>query len=453
MRKRRYPLLLAGLSLGLLSASVVRAAEPDRRLVAAVRERDQTKVDTLLRAKVDVNIADADGSTPLAWAAHLGERRMAEVLLKSGADVHLADTYGETPLTLACANGDGALVTALLNAGAKAGAARWNGETALMLAAGAGSLEAVKALVAHGADVNASEPRRGQTALMWAAAEGQEAVIRGLVDLGAKVNTTSSTGFSPLVFAILKGDGPSVRALLAANADANMALPSGTRPLLIALANNRSDAAMALIEGGALVTSQEERTGMTPLHLAAQQGNLKAVNALLARKAEPNARTKRTPPPSTPWTGDGPRPLVGEQTPLMLAARRDHEEVMRALVAAGADPALRAQDGTTLLMAAATSAKPKTVRYAFELDPHVDVLTEDKTSVMHLAVTLGNRTQPQVVEIVQFLADHGAALDELDAKGKTPLVLADFLPVDLAVDLLTKLITARGDKPKIASSR
>ena len=83
----------------------------------------------------------------------------------------------------------------------------------------------------------------------------------------------------------------------------------------------------------------------------------------------------------------------------------------------------------------------------------MDVLTESKATVMHSAVALGVRTQPEVCEIVQFLADHGAALDEMDAAGQTPLSLADFLPVDLAVDLLTKMITERGGKPKIPSSR
>ena len=41
----------------------------------------------LLRAKADVNAAQPDGATALAWAVHLGERRMAEALLDAGARV------------------------------------------------------------------------------------------------------------------------------------------------------------------------------------------------------------------------------------------------------------------------------------------------------------------------------------------------------------------------------
>ena len=72
---------------------------------------------------------------------------------------------------------------------------------------------------------------------------------------------------------------------------------------------------------------------------------------------------------------------------------------------------------------------------------------------MHVAVGLAGRTQPEVVEVMQFLADHGAKLDEMNAANRTPISLADGLPVDLAVDLLTKLISESGSKPKIPSKR
>ena len=71
---------------------------------------------------------------------------------------------------------------------------------------------------------------------------------------------------------------------------------------------------------------------------------------LIAKGADVNARTKRTPPPSRGSFRFAP---AGEQTPLLFAARANHVDVMKALVAAGADPSLKAQDGTTLLMAAA----------------------------------------------------------------------------------------------------
>jgi ankyrin repeat protein len=127
---------------------------------------------------------------------------------------------------------------------------------------------------------------------------------------------------------------------------------------------------------------------------------------------------------------------------------------MKALIAGGADPLLKAQDGTSLLMAAASGARLATVKYAYEFDKNIDVVTTGSgNTLMHVAVGLAGRTQPEVVEVMQFLADHGAKLDEMNAANRTPISLADGLPVDLAVDLLTKLITESGSKPKIPSKR
>ena len=139
----------------------------------------------------------------------------------------------------------------------------------------------------------------------------------------------------------------------------------------------------------------------------------------------------------------------------MLAARGNHVEVMRALIAAGADPKLKAQDGNTLLMAAAGSGHVEVVQYAFELNPDIKALTATKAGVMHSAVTgtLQNSTQAEICKVVQFLADNGAELDPIDANGRTPLQIADIIPIDHAVDLLAKLIRATGAEPHTRSKR
>jgi ankyrin repeat protein len=425
----------------------------DLRLLEAVKRRDDKAFEALLRARADVNAAQPDGATPLAWAIHLGERHMAEALLDAGARANTADEYGETPVTLAAANGDAALIERLLAAGGDARAARWNGETAVMIAAGAGSLDGVRQLARHGADVNVAEPRGGQTALMWAAAEGHSDVVAALLEMGANVNAASKTGFTPIVFAAIKNDVASIKTLLKAGANPNAALLSGARPVVVALQYKHAAAALALLDGGGDITVRD-RAGNTTLHLAAQVADMNLVRALLAKGADPNARTPKSMAPMGARGGGGGRGgPVGEQTPLMVAARGDHEAVMRALVAAGADPSLKAQDGSSVLMAAASGARLATFKYAFEIDPNVGVVTATGNTVMHAAVSMNDRTQREVCEVIQFLADHGAMLDELNGAGRTPLAAADNLPIDLAVDLLTMLITERGGKPKIPSKR
>jgi ankyrin repeat protein len=424
----------------------------DLRLLDAVKRRDQKAFATLLRAKADVNAAQPDGATALAWAVYLDQPAMAEALLKAGAKANTTDEYGETPVTLAAANGDAALVQRLLAAGGNARATRWNGETVLMIAAGAGSLDAVKQLVLHGADVNVADPIKGQTALMWAAAEGHSDVVAGLVEMGAKVDGASKGGFTPLVFAITKNDLPSIKTLLKAGANPNLALPSGGKPLMVAMQYRYTDAALTLIEGGADINIKD-RAGNTTLHLAAQQGDLKLVNELLSKKVDPNVRTPRSAAPVNARGGGGGFGRggggTGDQTPLMLATKGDHEDVMRALVAAGADPAAKAQDGTTLLLSAASGARLPVMQYAYELDKNIDAVTSNGTTAMHLAVNLGGRTEPECLEVVKFLSEHGAKLDEKNAAGRTPISSADNIPYDTLVKYLAETLKARGEIPKI----
>ena len=292
---------------------------------------------------------------------------------------------------------------------------------------------------------------------MWAAAEGHSDVVGALLEIGANPKAVSKGGFTPLVFAITKNDLPSIKKLLAAGADPNYTLPSGSKPLLVAMAYRHTEAALALLESGADMTTRD-RAGNTPLHLAAQQGDVAVVKALLARGVDPNVRTPRSALPAGGRGGGGGGfrggGASGEQTPLMVAARGNHEETMRALVAAGADPALRAQDGTGVLMAAVSGAKVSTVKYAYELDPDINAVAAGSgNTLMHAAVGLAGRTQPEVVEVIQFLADRGAKLDELNAAGRTPISLAEPLPVDQAIDRLLILLAERGEKPKIATKR
>ena len=124
---RRACWLCAAVLVVLAAWLPLRADERDVRLLEAVKRRDQKAFDALMQAKADVNGAQPDGATALAWAVFLGERRMAEALVAAGADVNSSDEYGETPVTLAAANGDSALLRRLMEAGADARAARWNG--------------------------------------------------------------------------------------------------------------------------------------------------------------------------------------------------------------------------------------------------------------------------------------------------------------------------------------
>jgi ankyrin repeat protein len=276
-----------------------------------------------------------------------------------------------TPLSQACINGSAAFVRLLLKSGANSNTPIATGETPLMTCAKTGNVDAVKRLVEFGSAVNATEPAQNQTALMWAVAEKHPSVTQALLDLKADWKAQSKQGFAPIHFAARVGDLESVKALLAAGADINTRTGGGTSgytPLLIATLRAQVDVAVYLLEHGA--DPNVDATGFTPLHWAAtswegyasnpvygfedpmsgipdRAGKLRLVRALLAHGADVNARMlKRQPSFATGYTD-----TVGA-TPLLLAASVDDVEMMRLLLAAGADPKIKTGTNATAIMAA-----------------------------------------------------------------------------------------------------
>ena len=433
----------------LLAATACFAAG-DARLIDAVTRRDPGLVARLIGQGATVGSQLADGSTALAWAVYLGEKQVAQTLLKAGAavTVNLANDYGETPLTLACLNGDAEMVEQLLAAGADARASRRTGETALMIAAGSGSVQAVASLIKHGADINAAEPSQGQTALMWAAAEKHTEVVDLLVAKGADIHLSTKSGFTALAFATIANDGDAVKRLLASGGDSKLKLGDGTELLLAATSHRSTAAAIALLDAGADPGVKDQQDN-TPLHAASQRGNLPLVQSLLAHGASVLAVNVAP-------RGAGRFAGAAGQTPLFLAARGGHLDVMKALLGAGSDPHYHAPDGGSFLMAAVSSANVEAVRLAWKYDNAVDVAMKDGSTLIHASVTgTGNspEAQARIVEVIQFLADHGARLDELNKANKTAIDIADVGPTDRAVFLITKLILANGGHPVHPSKR
>jgi ankyrin repeat protein len=103
-------------------------------------------------------------------------------------------------------------------------------------------------------------------------------------------------------------------------------------PIGIAAAAGDLATVKALLDGGTSVDEQDGQ-GKTALYHAARNGKLDIVNLLLAHKANPNLSE----------TVDG-------RSPLEAAAWNEHNDVMLALLAAGADVDSRDSSGETPLM-------------------------------------------------------------------------------------------------------
>lgn len=449
--------------------SFLLAATP---LVDAVRHKDAATVRALLQKHVDVNAPEGDGATALHWAVYQEDAEIVDLLIAAGADVNAANDLAITPLHLAGINGNAALVTRLLDAGAGPNAASETGVTPLMEAARTGSVDAVRALIARGADVNAKERDRQQTALMWAAARRHPAVVRVLLDHQADVHARSRVrplmmmldqgpartvktskqdarqvdagGSTALLFAAQAGDADSARFLLAAGANVDDAGGDGNSALVLATFAGHPDVARVLIDAGAQLDAAG--AGYSALHAAALRGDLATVNALLAKGANPNVQlTKGSPVRRFGSQWALPTPMTGA-TPLFVAATYLEVEIVRVLLAAGADHALALTSGTTPLLAAAGVAVEKETRPSDLVRWNVvdndtptvpraesDVLAAtrlllDAGADVHQAKNTGDTAlhgaaAAGMPAVIQLLADRGAALDAKNKAGQTPLAL------------------------------
>ena len=359
--------------------AAVGCAAAENRLIEAAKSQDAKAVRALVAQRVDVNARAADGSTALLWLAHADDVDSAELLLKAGADANNANDFRMTPLSQACTNASLPFVRLLLKSGANPNTPIATGETPLMTCSRTGNADAVRLLVEFGAAVNAKEPSENQTALMWAAAERHPDVVSALIGAHADLKARSKPGFAAIHFAARVGDLESIKLLLAAGVDPNLLTQAGDEenarnavtgytPLLVATLRAQVDVALYLLDHGA--DPNIEAAGFTPLHWASttwegyaanpvygfedamsgipdRQAKLRLVKALLAHGAKVNARmTKRQPSFATGYTD-----TIGA-TPLLLAASVDDVEMMRILLAAGADPKIATNTKATAIMAA-----------------------------------------------------------------------------------------------------
>lgn len=128
------------------------------------------------------------------------------------------------------------------------------------------------------------------TPLAKAAYDGRTEEVRALLANGANVDGTDD--ITPLSWAARAGQVETIRVLLENGAD--LERPSGTNgwtPLIHAIHKSQNHAALALLEAGA---DAKGASGTRALLMAAGYGNPEVVRALLAQGADPRLRAGGT---------------------------------------------------------------------------------------------------------------------------------------------------------------
>ncbi|XP_028895341.2 transient receptor potential cation channel subfamily A member 1 isoform X4 [Zeugodacus cucurbitae] len=275
---------------------------------------------------------DSEGNVPLHSAVHGGDIKAVELCLKSGAKISKQQHDLSTPVHLACAQGAIDIVKLMFSMQPSEkltclGCTDVQKMTPLHCAAMFDHPDIVEYLVKEGADINALDKEHRSPILLAASRSGWK-TVHLLIRLGAginvkdassrnvlhfvimnggrlpefaeEVNKTQShsqlvqllnekdaSGCSPLHYASRDGHIRSLENLIRLGACINLKNNNNESPLHFAARYGRFNTVKQLLdsEKGSFIINESDGEGLTPLHIASQQGHTRVVQLLLNRGA------------------------------------------------------------------------------------------------------------------------------------------------------------------------
>ena len=221
--------------------------------------------------------------------------------------------------------------------------------------------------------------------------------------------------------------------LLRAGASANAANRYGVTPLSLAARNGDAGLIRRLLAAGATVKAADaalpER--QTLLMLAAPTGDVASVTALLAAGSDPNARESRTGTTALVWAaagnrGDAVRALVaGGADPNVLSTVTAYPHTQSGVLLTGLEEGVTyvgqtvlPKGGWSAVMYAAREGASDAVRALAESGANLDLSDPEGTTALVIGVINGH------YDVGSTLLEKGANPNIADIKGMTPLYAA-----------------------------
>ncbi|KAF9894957.1 hypothetical protein FE257_004579 [Aspergillus nanangensis] len=397
-------------------------------------------VEMLVSAGTSPDQKDEDGRTALSWAAANGHRSMVKFLLASHADPDTIDCNGQTALSWAIRNGHIAIVEMLLCKGSSMKIEDNAGMMAPVWAAFNGQKAILQLLLKYHADLR-SRDKNGMSALLWASANGHRATSAWLLSREEDPSLPDSDcdGRTALSWAAGTGDYVMVKFLLDTVGDPLLKKSDNTRrnalgwaaanghPKVIQLLisqdrydllsnqdmNDMTALSWACVNGheaaakeilasdrSATILECRDNAGRTPLMLATRSGHRNLVQLLLRNSADVEARDS---------FGD---------TALSSSAADGSAAIVKVLLRHGANPNSCLRDGWTPLMFAVRGRHHDVVRMIMHFGGDINATDDTGQTCLILAVKNEDR------KMVELLLDMGADVEVWDKSGATPISLA-----------------------------
>lgn len=391
-------------------------------------------------------------TTPLEAAVVGGHHEVVEALLRHDADVNKAVEEGFTPLMTAATTGDLELVQILLNAGARIQAKNDDGDTAATLAEDAGHLGVAVVLRARGsrkapaADRDRSTNPRRQAPEETLVTTNSElaAIVRDTDRRTSKAPQEDPSAFPQTATSVAASVVPSVAAEAATEETTSSEVPDETARVAVFDDAPEEDAHEGLPGPGVeypsqgehlvdteplpspappLVVEAEEEAALGQIGSAELQEVLHRLRALCAQGIGRAEKALRD--------GDLNPQLADHQgyTLLMAAAHAGEVEMVRLLLAVGADTAQTdtTDDGFCALVWAIRSPSEQRVEVLKTLveagaDPNQRCGLNRRTPLMFAAqadVYLDRPEGPSFASTTRSLVELGADLEARDRRGLT----------------------------------
>ena len=342
----------------------------------------------LPRTKALVVATDGAGAL-LRLAAGAGDAALVEALLAAGVNPLVADERANTPLHRAAAGGHVAICRALLAQGADKDVDNVQQQSAAKAARTAKQHAVVRLFEPTLSDREFTDEACTRTERLRAAGKGDVAMLRGTKDEGE---------ITALMVACRAQQLVSVEALLpSSEVDARSA--KGCTALYLAAEEGDVRILRALLAHRAKVELADS-DGSTPLMRASCFGHDLCARVLVEAKADPNKAT------SNGWTA------------LILAAKNGHELCVRVLLEAETDPNKATSDGWTALMASAISGHEPCVRVLLEAKADPNMATTVGVTALMSAAQNGHES------CVRVLLVANADPNKAKSNGPTALMLA-----------------------------
>lgn len=369
------------------------------------------KLNNVINAMLEVKDININAKSPfsawsaLHWAVEKGNIEVTLKLLQKGAEVNQLDSSERTALHWATEKGD---------------------------------IEITEILVQNKADVNAEDLAR-LTALYEAARNGHKEVVKILMKNGADAKRNGTLKLTPLHIAVANNNKEMVVCLIKMDKNISENIEAvdvfGWTPLYWAAARNNTSILESLLQAisqyRASVDIEDKLIGRSPLHIAATNDNVEAVELLISYGANINYKD------------------VWGWTPFNCAAARGNIEVMNCLIANGAN--IETNDPQKILFSIHPYNFLKAVNTMIQLEICKDVIKLMGTEFLRCAARHGDTLMVHALleagvnanadddlgstalhqaakynhpEVVRILILYGVDVNAQDSSGQSPLAYA-----------------------------